>query len=533
MADISAFRGIRYDLGHIGSLANVTAPPYDVIDSGYQNILYKRHPANVVRLILNREEIGDDDQVNRYTRAARFLRNWLREGVLFREADPAVYVYHQTFSKEGYRDASHERPQEEDGKFLSGTGAHATLDTPLSPWTRRGFVARVRLERFGEGNIYPHEETHPKAKADRLRLWQACQANLSPIFGIYPDENNMAQEILETAIRGQTPIEVTDDDGTCHRLWPVTDVAVISALIGAMGGKPVYIADGHHRYETAIAYRDALATKMASHAPRGKQVSASTHDSGHPGNPIQDLQMLPPDHPANYVLMNCVSMNDPGLVVLPTHRLFRGLPPITAVQLAERLGACFHVSFWTTPPGRSVGTPLETGDTARDTVQIDYESALQDARSVWSLVENATSQGRLAFYTAADQQWILADITDTGHRRLAEVAPEKSAAWRSLGVSILHRLVIDTLLDASTIPTPKYVRSIEDLVSSLIHGDDTGRDATGQQGSGGHFELAAFVMPASVEHIRAISNEGERMPAKSTFFFPKVLSGLVINPLTP
>ena len=156
MPNIQAFRGIRYDLGHVGSLSNVVAPPYDVIDADMQRALYDLHPANVVRLILNREEPGDDEHNNRYTRAARLLRQWQRDRVLFTETDPAIYVYHQVFIERG------------------------------TQYTRRGFMCRVRLERFGEGNIYPHEETHGAAKADRLKLWAACKANLSQIFGLYP-----------------------------------------------------------------------------------------------------------------------------------------------------------------------------------------------------------------------------------------------------------------------------------------------------------------------------------------------------------
>ena len=180
MADVSAFRGVRYDLGHVGSLSNVVAPPYDVIDAGLQQQLYEKHPANVVRLILNRDEPGDDEHNNRYTRAARLYRQWQRDGVLFTEADPAIYVYHQVFTEGG------------------------------TTYTRRGFMGRVRLERFGEGSIYPHEETHGSAKADRLKLWTACRANLSQIFGLYPDDANEAQDILERAIAGVAPLEATD-----------------------------------------------------------------------------------------------------------------------------------------------------------------------------------------------------------------------------------------------------------------------------------------------------------------------------------
>jgi uncharacterized protein (DUF1015 family) len=452
MPDIAALRGIRYDLGHVGSLSNVIAPPYDVIDAELQQRLYDKHPANVVRLILNKDEAGDDEANNRYTRAARQMRMWLREGVLFTEANAAIYVYHQVFHEGGFEH------------------------------TRRGFMSRVRLERFGEGKIFPHEETHGAAKADRLKLWGACKANLSQIFSLFPDPHNEVQNILESATAGVAPLEATDHLGVTHRLWPVTDVSTITAVSGAMGDRPVYIADGHHRYETACNLRDQIAAEVIA---RGETFS--------------------PEHPANFVLMMFVSMSDPGMLVLATHRLFRGLPPMSSTQLRERLEGSFDME----PAG----------------------SGPERARSLWEEIEMEGDQSTIGLYTAADNQWTLARLTDAGRERMAEAASEHSDDWQGLGVSILHRLIMDTLLDAANLPAPKYVRDIEEVVEGLKHGDAAGRDATGQTGCGGRFELAALVMPASVEHIRAISSHGERMPAKSTYFYPKLLSGLVINPL--
>ena len=457
MPDIQPLPGIRYDLGHVGSLSNVIAPPYDVIDSDLQRALYDKHPANVVRLILNRDEPNDDEEHNRYTRAARLMRNWLREGVLFAEAQPAIYVYHQVFTEAG------------------------------TTYTRRGFMCRVRLEPFGEGSIYPHEETHGGPKADRLKLWRACRANLSPIFGLYPDVENDAQNLLEAATGGVEPLEATDHLGVIHRLWPVIDASLTTNLIAAMADRPVYIADGHHRYETALALRDEI---------------AAAHGS------------LSTNHPSNFVLMTCVSMSDPGMIVLPTHRLFRGLPPITSAQLGERLGDAFQCEAAGSGPER--------------------------APSLWEDMEMEGLQSNLAFYTAADEAWTMARLTNAGSSRMAKAAAEQSNDWQGLGVSILHRLVMDTLLSTSgsglstldtRLPAPKYVRDIDEFIRSLKEGDAAGRDATGQSGTGGRFELAALVMPATVDHIRAISGHGERMPAKSTYFYPKLLSGLVINPL--
>ena len=365
MPDIEAFRGIRYDLGHVGSLSNVVAPPYDVIESELQTELYQRHAANVVRLILNRDEPGDDKHSNRYTRAGRFLRNWQREGVLYSEADPAIYVYHQVFESSG---AQH---------------------------TRRGFMCRVRLERFGDGNIHPHEETHSEAKVDRLKLWTECRANLSQIFGLYPDPDNAAQELLEEAVFRRTPVEATDHLGVVHRLWPVTDVGIISKAIAAMAPRPVYIADGHHRYETACDYRDEFARVQGE---------------------------LPPDHPANFVLMMCVSMSDPGMLVLPTHRLFRGLPPITSAQLVGKLGDLFSTRV--------------------------IDRTAKDAAQIWHILDHERDHGQLAFFASQDAKWVIARITRTGRQRLKFVANDRSDHWRGLGAAILHRLVIETVLDA-------------------------------------------------------------------------------------
>jgi len=437
MPTIEAFRAIRYDLGHIGSLSDVIAPPYDVIDAGLQDTLYKKHPANVIRLILNREEPGDDEQSNRYTRAARFFKNWQREGVLQQDSQPAVYVYHQVFEYGG------------------------------ETFTRRGFMARVRLERFGEGKIYPHEETHAAAKADRLKLTHACQANLSQIFGIYPDPENEAQQLLESAIAGTIPLEAVDHLGVIHRMWLVTDLGVINRLATAMSPKPMFIADGHHRYETACNYRDQLAASGS----------------------------LPASHPANFVLSMCVSMYDRGMIIMPTHRLFRGLPAMTADELRGKLGSCFDLHAG------------PTGPTA--------------AHAMWGKIAADDEQGQIAFYTPRDGHWTLAQINSAGRARMAEVATDHSAQWQALGVSILHRLVIENLLGATNLPKAHYVHLVEEVVDSLEAGD----------GEAGAFPLAALVMPATVDHVRQISEHGERMPAKSTYFYPKLLSGLVFNPL--
>jgi uncharacterized protein (DUF1015 family) len=433
MPEIQAFRGIRYNLGRVGALGDVVTPPYDVIGPELQEHFYQKHPNSFIRIDLNRIEPGDDDEVNnRYSRAARFYKQWREAGVLVSEADPAVYVYHQEFSYAG------------------------------TTYVRRGFMARQRVTRFGEGQVFPHEETLPAAKADRLLLTVMTKANLSPIFGLYPDPACEAQNLLDQAIAGATPLVAVDHLGVVHRLWPLRDVAVTARLSAIMGPKPIFIADGHHRYETACNYRDQI------------------YDSG----------FLSTEHPANYTLMMCVAMDDPGLIVMPTHRLFRGVPATTSEELAARLRPCFET--------RPAGEGPET------------------AATVWEDIETGGNQGSIGLWTQKDGRWLIATLTDAGRAQMAELSPEHTEAWQALGVSLLHRLVIGDLLGQKELPKPTYVHLIEEVIDGLRTGG---------------YPLAAVVMPATVHDVRTISMGGERMPAKSTYFYPKLLSGLVINPL--
>ncbi len=439
MPKISAFRGIRYNLAKVGSLSKVIAPPYDVVDNQLQAQLYSNSPYNFIRLELTKPEAGDTDPEAIYKRAGTLFRQWQRDGVLQTEPDPAIYVYHQIFDYAG------------------------------RTYTRRGFMARVRLVRFGEGNIYPHEQTHAKAKDDRLRLTRACEANMSQIFGLYPDPQNEAQNILEKAIAGTAGIESVDHLGVIHRLWPVSDSAIIQKVASLVDDKAMFVADGHHRYETACNYRDELAA--------------------------QNGGTLPEDHPAQSVLSMCMSMDDPGLIVLPTHRLLSGVPEMTSDQLIEKLGKWFDCEKVGNGPDAANGT--------------------------WKHIADINEQGVFGLYTAKDQTWTLATANENTHGRMKQVAGQQSDDWRSLGVAILHHLILDDLLGMKDHPKPTYVHLVEEVVAGL----------KGELEGNLHYPIAALVMPATVDDIRRVSLHNERMPAKSTYFYPKLLSGLVINPL--
>jgi uncharacterized protein (DUF1015 family) len=433
MAEIRAFRAYRYDLGRVGTLSDVVAPPYDVIDSALQQALSSRSPYNVIRLILNKEEPGDTESENRYTRAARCLREWQQEGVLLQDSARAVYVYHQDFDVEGQQ------------------------------FRRRGFLARVRLERFGQGRIFPHEETLAGPKADRLRLFHATAMNLSPVFSLYPDDTDSVQSQLDEAVRRVVPLEATDHLGVVSRLWPVTDQHIVSNITGLMGPKPIFIADGHHRYETALRY---LEEKRAAGEVRAAEAAA------------------------NFVLMMLVSMSDPGLVILPTHRLVAALPNLNADSLRAVLEGHFQLDT------------IGRGE--------------QGARDAWELVQADGGQELFGFGTVADGVWQTARFRTP--EIMANLAPNHSPAWRSLAVSILHVLVLDKLVPERLggQPTCRYVHLLREVT------DDVAEKRC---------QLAALVPPATMQHVEQIAGHLEKMPPKSTYFYPKLLSGLVFNPL--
>lgn len=433
MAEVQAFRGFRYDLARVGQLSDVIAPPYDVIDPALQNALYDRSPHNVVRLILNRETPADTEHDNRYTRAAQTLRDWTNEGILAQDSARCLYVYHQEFEVEGKRHV------------------------------RKGFMGRVRLEKFGEGRIYPHEETMSGPKADRLKLFHATNMNLSQIFGLYPDELGEVQEKLDAAVARSLPIQATDHLGVVSKLWPIADQRVIASIATLLSPKPIFIADGHHRYETALRYRDEKA--QAGEVPNAEA-------------------------PANFVLMMLVSMHDPGLVILPTHRLVSGLGSMTAEQVRALLGAHFEME--------TVGT----GDAG--------------ARATWEWIEADGSQDLLGFGTPADGVWQIGRFRAAP--LMTELAAEHSPAWRSLAVAVLQRVILEKVLPESGVASPKcsYVHLLKEVTDSV---------------ASRQCDLAVLVPPATMDHVEQIAGNLEKMPPKSTYFYPKLLSGLVFHSL--
>lgn len=429
MADIRAFRGFRYDLGRAGPLSDLVAPPYDVVDAALQQALYDRSPYNAIRLELTRDEPGDTATRNRYSRAAQTLSGWLNEGVLRQDTLRNLYVLEQEFAVEG------------------------------RTYRRRGFMARVRLEPFGTGRIFPHEQTMSGPKEDRLKLFRATGMNVSPIFGLYPDSTNDVFGRIEPPLLRTLPLEAKDHLGVVSRLWPVTDERAVGSVLSGMADKPVFIADGHHRYETSLRYLEEA--RSAGQVPNDEA-------------------------PANFVMMHLVSMADGGLVILPTHRLVSGFPGLTADRLKAALSP--HFTF------ERVGS----------------------AREAWEAIELDGSQSLLAFHTRADGVWQTARFTSPA--LMAQLAPDHSAEWRELAVSVLHVAALDKLLPAAVGGTAscKYVHLLREVEEAL---------------AAGACDLAALIPPAGMEHVEVIAGNREKMPPKSTYFYPKLLTGLVFNSL--
>ena len=438
MADVRPLPGIRYADGF--DLAALVTPPFDVIAPEAQARYYARDPHNIIRLELGRDEPGDDDLDNRYTRAASLFAEWRLHGVL-RQDDPSIYLYEQRFTVEG------------------------------TEFHRLSLLARVRLEPWDAGVILPHERTLNKPKEDRLKLMRACAANFSPLMVLYDDPDALLADTL-SALREDRPLaDFTDEAVEGHRLWRIDERQIAGHVMDFFRDRQLYIADGHHRYETALAYRDEQAALRKG---------------------------LDPDAAANFVMMALVAIEDPGLVVLPTHRILRDLDPTTVLSLPERLALHFTVE------------PL--GDA-------DPQAALAALGSV-------QSSGETAFVLVRDDGALLLRLAAGGREAMAHVGGENagaSEAWRRLDLAVLQELVLRQALDI----TDEMVRAGEHV--GYTH--DAAEALTAARSRGDGSTAAVLVNPTPPAAICDVARAGDRMPQKSTYFYPKLSTGLVINPL--
>lgn len=442
MAVIAPFRGLRYNPELVKDLSLVMAPPYDVISPQGQRAFHARHEQNVIRLILGEVLAGDDAVRNQYSRAGDYFQRWQAERVLVRDPAPALYLYQQTFQ-------------------LPGAGA----------LTRYGLIGLVRLEEFDGRTVFPHERTMGAAKADRLRLMQACHANLSPVFGIYPGRFRELERLFAAAQGSRPIIDLTDWDGIHHRVWICQDRAAIRRLQMECTGAPIFIADGHHRYETALHFRDLMQAKEK-------------------GDPAQTQR-----RPYNHIMMTLVSAEDPGLVILPIHRVLKYLPegglegclaPFTRQFAVEKL-------------------PVPRDPEAAASVLLSRLQQTKEGAHCFGLYGGG---GRAYLLTLADEQAI-------------EAEKDKPPVYRRLDVTIVQALLIEG---------PRSRQGLGDLPEDALSYTHDAAEAIRLVQQDG-WAAAILLNPTKIAEVQAVAEAGLRMPPKSTFFYPKLLTGLVIHPL--
>jgi uncharacterized protein (DUF1015 family) len=420
---IEPFRALMYNRQIAGEPARVVAPPYDLIGAARQKQLYERSPYNVVRLELGRE-------ADRYGAAEKTLAEWLAAGVVERSARPAIYQYTQTFHVEG--------------RLLH----------------RTGFIARVRLEEFDRGRIVPHERTFPAAKEDRLRLLTALEVNTSSIFALYSGAHPELDRLREQAASREPLIDLVDDLGIRNELRPIEAVGEIAVIQGELESPRLLIADGHHRYETALNYRRARRHENASSEPQ----------------------------PYDYTMMTLVACGDPGLVILPTHRVVKSLPADAIASFTRRAREVFNVE------------------------EIAHRDAFR-ARL------NDSGSGAIGVTLKGSSNYLILRLRSRSAMKAA--MPDAAAEVRRLDVSVLHALVFDRIFGLGA----DEIRKGGNIEYTIEIGGALGAVAQG------HADGAFLMNPPSIQDVEQVSDAGATMPEKSTYFHPKLLTGLVMNPL--
>jgi uncharacterized protein (DUF1015 family) len=443
MAEIVPFRAVRYAATRGRALGQLLAPPYDLVSQEKRDELLRRSPHNIVHLTLGEERPGDGPVSNRYVRAGELWSSWLAQGVLGEDASPGLYPLEQTFWAP-------------DGRQLR----------------RRGFIAAVRLHEFKDGVIVPHEKTLVAPKADRLEIMKAVKANLSPIFGVYHDEAGVTAAALETATVGEPAAETDSDDGVHHRLWRTEDPSLVATLSGLLAPRRIFIADGHHRYETALEYQRLLSEQDPS---------------------------LPPEGGHRWILMFLCPMNDPGLFLFATHRLVYGLKDFSLQAFLERLSRYFTV----------------------ETLEEDIRRAAGRAWAVSKLGEHAGKSTTFLVVTAADQKARIATLRDDVDLSGAELPANETLA--ALDVSVLHSVVLQHLLGVSQRSQEQgenvtYVRDAGEAVSRVLSGEHP---------------IGFLLNPTPMWQVEAVGEAGLTMPQKSTLFYPRLQDGLVMRRVDP
>lgn len=416
MAEIKAFKGMRYTSAG-GDLNTLVCPPYDIISDSERERYIKENPYNIIRLELPK---GGEE---RYREAGETLKGWLDKEILACDGEDSIYVYEMQFTANGEKNRL------------------------------KGFVSLVKLTEFSEGIVLPHEETLSKAKQDRFDLMSETFCNFSQIYSLYMDEDGSVYSLIDGCSAGTPDMEVTDPDGTVHRMWKISDSKIISEVTSAFADKKLYIADGHHRYETALNFHKKVGTAGSG-----------------------------------YISMMLVNMENTGLVVFPTHRIVKGLEKFDCEKLLADCKSYFDIAE---APG---------------------EERMQAA--LGELYRSGKKS--FAVYLGAGKCYVMTLKDETAVKRLL---PDMSDAYCGLDVSVLHSLVLERILgiDKENMANQKnltYTRSREEALEAV---DMDGADCS-------------FILnPTKVSEIRDVALASEKMPQKSTYFYPKLITGLVMN----
>ena len=445
MAKIIPFKGILYNKEKIRDMKDVVAPPYDVISPPEQEELYKRHENNVVRLILGKESDSDTPDNNRYTKAKDSFDSWQKNSILIKDAFPSIYVYSQEY--------------------------HLGETEGFEKKRRLGFIALSKLENFGEGKIHPHENTLAKPKEDRLKLMQHCNANFSSIFGLFSDPSKRIDSVLKDYMRHSPLYDMVDDAGMRHTLWAIRDNRAIKIITSVMSDKQIFIADGHHRYETAINYRNEMRGKLPDFS--GEELY-------------------------NYVMMYFTNTNSEGLSILPIHRLVSNLSNFDKKKIIKKAGEFFNIE------------KLSLNESDEKTVKQKLFSDMKERGKKEHIFGMYLGNDEYLLLTLKDEDVLDRLITNSRH-----------PSWKKLDVTILHTLLIEKVLGVSE----KNLAEQKNITYTISE-DEAIKDV-----KAGKYQIALFLNPTKIEEVKDVATAGEKMPQKSTFFYPKLITGLVMNKL--
>jgi uncharacterized protein (DUF1015 family) len=439
MAEIKPFQGIRYNTAKTDELSDLICPPYDIISADAQDKYYQKSQYNMIRIEFGKEFPDDDDKSNKYIRASRYLTDWLEQNILSKDVKPSIYIYQQQFSINGEKS-----------------------------FTRTGFIALTKLEDLSKGVVLAHENTLSKPKSDRLNLMQSCHANISPVYVLYEDTDKSISKILFDHISNNEPqVDVEGINGISERLWVLSAKDILDNIVRIMGDKKLFIADGHHRYETALNYRK----------------KAIAEDNSHTG-----------DEPYNYTMMLMVDMDDPGLLILPTHRAINGLKDFDKEEFINKAEEEFDVEFH------------KLSETTSEKRSSEIEKLLDEKGA-----------GAFVLYDASAPQCVTLKLKDFSS--MERVFPSKHVSFRNLDVCVLHKLLLERFLGIGEeqLANQQYLTYTHDILEGVNWVES------------GKCQMVFFMSATSVKQVRDVSLAGEKMPQKSTYFFPKPPTGLVFN----